>query len=290
MRDLLPAVLALAVALAVDLVSARRGLLPPKMAVGPLADGSAAALAAGRRSVAVAVVAMALWVGVFAPLAALGQAQELDLDRIHPAQLFLLHGLFVVALLVWAALGYGFTPGTWMRQLGLRLRRVGRELAVGLASGMAIWAVVMAVMLAIGATLWAMGEVDLLTQEAPPLVPWIAGLPISVRVAVSLSAGVVEEIFFRGFLQPRIGVGVSTACFVLAHASYEQPLMLVGVALLSLAYAGLVRWRQSVWAAIVAHFVFDVVQLLIVVPSVVETIGDGAPLGIAFARCLGLGG
>jgi hypothetical protein len=62
---------------------------------------------------------------------------------------------------------------------------------------------------------------------------------------VSLSAGFVEEIFFRGFLQPRVGIALSTAFFVLAHVSYGQPLMLVGIALLSLIFGFLVRWRQT---------------------------------------------
>jgi membrane protease YdiL (CAAX protease family) len=77
---------------------------------------------------------------------------------------------------------------------------------------------------------------------------------------------VVEESFFRGFLQPRIGIALSTAFFALAHLSYGQPFMLVGITLLSLIYAFLVRWRQNVWPAMAAHALFDGVQLLVVVP------------------------
>ncbi len=64
--------------------------------------------------------------------------------------------------------------------------------------------------------------------------------------------------------------------------------MLIGVTLLSLLFALLVRWRQSVWAAVVAHAVFDAVQLLIVVPMALEFApggeGDGGlMLGLAAA-------
>jgi membrane protease YdiL (CAAX protease family) len=52
----------------------------------------------------------------------------------------------------------------------------------------------------------------------------------------------------------------------MAHLSYDQPFMLVGVSLLSLLFAFIVRWRQSVWAAVAAHTVFDAVQLLVVIP------------------------
>jgi membrane protease YdiL (CAAX protease family) len=109
------------------------------------------------------------------------------------------------------------------------------------------------------------------------VVPWIAGLPITVRLLVSLSAGVVEETFFRGFLQPRVGLVLSTALFVLAHASYEQPLMLVGITLLSLTYGLLVVCRQTIWPAIAAHTLFDAVQLLVVIPWALELLEEGGP-------------
>ena len=68
------------------------------------------------------------------------------------------------------------------------------------------------------------------------MVSLVAALPLSVRFAVSLSAGVVEELFFRGFLQPRIGILGSTALFACAHLGYGQPFMLFGITLLSLFY------------------------------------------------------
>ena len=46
--------------------------------------------------------------------------------------------------------------------------------------------------------------------------------------------------------------------------------MLVGITLLSLIYALLVRWRQNIWPAIAAHFLFDAVQLLFVIPSALK--------------------
>ena len=93
----------------------------------------------------------------------------------------------------------------------------------------------------------------------------------------------MEETFFRGFLQPRVGIALSTALFVLAHASYEQPLMLVGITLLSLVYGFLVKWRQNIWPAITAHVLFDAVQLTVVIPKALELLpqnggGELAPL------------
>jgi membrane protease YdiL (CAAX protease family) len=100
---------------------------------------------------------------------------------------------------------------------------------------------------------------------------------VLLRLGIALSAGIVEETFFRGFLQPRIGIVLSTLLFALAHLSYDQPIMLVGVGLLSILYGLLVRWRRNLWPAIVAHFLFDAIQLLIVIPAVLRLLPQGAP-------------
>jgi membrane protease YdiL (CAAX protease family) len=110
-------------------------------------------------------------------------------------------------------------------------------------------------------------------------------------VALALSAGLVEELFFRGFLQPRVGIGVSTLLFVLAHLSYDQPFMLVGITILSLVFAGLVWWRQNVWPAVAAHFLFDAVQLLILIPWALHEWPQGAKaLGPVTGAALALRG
>ena len=98
-----------------------------------------------------------------------------------------------------------------------------------------------------------------------------------MRVALSLAAGFFEELFFRGLLQPRGGIALSTALFVLAHSSYEQPFMLVGLTFLSLVLAYLVRWRQTIWPAIVAHAAFDLFQLLVIIPTVLDLVPAGKP-------------
>jgi membrane protease YdiL (CAAX protease family) len=167
---------------------------------------------------------------------------------------------------------------------------VPREIGLGLALGLGAWLAVLTALVAIAGVLIALGGKDMVPQQPPALVPLIAALPFGVRLAVSLSAGIVEETFFRGFLQPRVGIVLSTAFFALAHLSYQQPFMLVGITLLSLIYGFLVRWRQSIWAAIAAHALFDGVQLLVVVPMVLKLVhGAAGPAGksAAFLGFLG---
>ena len=155
-------------------------------------------------------------------------------------------------------------------QLGFRAPSPLAEIGFGLVAGFAIWFAVIAALFVIALVVTSLGGERYLPKQAPAMIPWIAGLPVGIRLLLSLSAGVVEETFFRGLLQPRVGIAFSTACFVLAHAAYGQPFMLVGVTLLSLIYAFLVRWRQNLWPAIVAHALFDAVQLLVVIPAALK--------------------
>jgi len=160
------------------------------------------------------------------------------------------------------------------QQLGLLAPSIPRELGLGLGLGFGAWAAVLAVMALIALALYLSGNTAA-PKELPALVPWLAGQPLYLRVGLCLSAGFVEELFFRGFLQPRVGIVLSTALFALAHLSYGQPLMLVGITLLSLIYGLLVRWRQSIWAAVAAHSLFDGIQLLILVPLVIKLMRKG---------------
>jgi membrane protease YdiL (CAAX protease family) len=155
-------------------------------------------------------------------------------------------------------------------QFGFAAPDVPREIGLGVLLGVAAWVVVLVGVMAIGLALYALGGDDAIPKAPPALVPWIAALPVVIRLAISLSAGVVEEWFFRGFLQPRVGILLSTALFVLAHFSYGQPFMLIGIAILSLIYGLLVRWRQNLWPAIAAHALFDGVQLVLVIPGVLK--------------------
>jgi membrane protease YdiL (CAAX protease family) len=165
-------------------------------------------------------------------------------------------------------------------QFGYLAPSIPREIGLGVLLGIGAWVAVILALMVIAGVALALGGESVVPKSPPALIPLIAGLPVWVRFLVSLSAGVVEESFFRGFLQPRIGILASTGFFVLAHLSYGQPFMLVGITLLSLIYAFLVRWRQNVWPAMAAHALFDGVQLLVVVPSVLRMLG--AEKGAAF--------
>lgn len=170
-------------------------------------------------------------------------------------------------------------------QFGFVAPSIPREIGLGVVLGVGAWVAVLAGIMLFALALYAAGLGDSLPKQPPALIPFIAGLPIVLKILISLSAGVVEEWFFRGFLQPRMGILLSTALFALAHFSYGQPFMLVGITLLSLIYGLLVKWRQNIWPAIAAHTLFDAVQLLVVVPGalrLMQTQGNQAAAFLGF--------
>lgn len=279
LRVLGPLVLAVAAAVAVDRLTEARGLAPPGFRVP------------WRRAAALALLTGVLYLGVFLGLGMVGVPQVADFAEIPLFQLFLLHLLFVLALIAWLLLAFGgVVPAPDLlavaaRQVGLVARRPGRELMIGLGAGLLTWPLLLVGILTAAGMLHLLGFEQALPQEPPPMVVWIVGLPLGVKVAIAVSAGFVEELFFRGFLQPRAGIFLSTLFFVIAHLAYDQPFMLVGITLLSLLFAALVKWRQNVWAAVVAHTLFDLVQLLVVIPWALERWQNG---GLELAPAIGL--
>jgi membrane protease YdiL (CAAX protease family) len=172
-------------------------------------------------------------------------------------------------------------------QFGLVAPDIPREIGLGVLLGIAAWVVVLVGVMAIGMALLKLAGEDAIPKQPPAMVMWIAALPFLVRAAISLSAGIVEEWFFRGFLQPRMGILLSTGLFVLAHFAYGQPFMLIGITLLSLIYALLVRQRQTIWPAMAAHALFDGVQLLVVIPGVLKLMQSQVPGPAGPAALLG---
>jgi membrane protease YdiL (CAAX protease family) len=268
LRTVGPPLLAVLAAVGFDRMAAARGLDPPGFR-DPI-----------RRILAGALLAGVFWVGIFAALGApAGGEVAQDLQGTSMARLFLLHGVLVAVLGLWYLLGFaGFGAGArggmgFPAQLGLRTPRPAREIGLGIAVGLCTWSALILCILAIAFVVSLVAGEDALPQKPPAAIVWIAALPILVRAALALTAGAVEEAFFRGLLQPRVGILLSTLLFAMAHLSYGQPFLLVGVTLLSLLYGVLTRMRQTIVPAMVAHAIFDGIQLLVVVPGVLKLFG-----------------
>ncbi len=262
-RIILTMVAAGLTALIVDQVMARRGWLAPRFTDQPW-----------RRWLGGGMLALLFWIGMFGSFA-LAEPPELP-EQLSIPSLFQMHAVLLIVLVIWWALGYAQIPhssASFHRQFGLGEPKVSFEMALGGLGACLAWLVAIAAMaLAVG-LLTASGMDQVVPTGPPQLVLLLAAMPWLARLGLAMSAGFFEELFFRGFLQPRVGIGLSTGLFVLAHASYGQPMMLVGVTVLSLIFALFVRHRQSIWAAAAAHAGFDAIQLLIILPLATQFSG-----------------
>ncbi len=86
------------------------------------------------------------------------------------------------------------------------------------------------------------------------------GLSLAAIVLLGLSAGVGEEVFVRGALQPRLGLVLSNLLFAIAHVQYSWfgigTVAVIGLVL------GLVRHWRSTSAAILVHMLYNIVAAL----------------------------
>ncbi|MCD4686883.1 MAG: CPBP family intramembrane metalloprotease [Anaerolineae bacterium] len=84
---------------------------------------------------------------------------------------------------------------------------------------------------------------------------------VGLAFAIAASAAIGEELAFRGALQPVLGLWPTAIVFALMHPQYTlipAALIIFGVALTF----GWVRQRYSTTVAILAHFWYNLIQLL----------------------------
>ncbi|HZR82154.1 MAG TPA: CPBP family intramembrane glutamic endopeptidase [Candidatus Binatia bacterium] len=264
---LLSAVLVSAVVTA-GLIARRRS---PRLSIEPFPS-------VARAAVAVVLLVGVLAVTVFLPLQGIfGESAPPDLENASFLSLFAGHVVLGGFLLVWWGLAGFVAPERFLR---LSLQRPARRVWFGFGAGLAGWMATIAAMaaaayfLGLGERAAGMsggGDAAAGVGEIPDVVRFLVGLPVWRRLLLVISAGVFEEAFFRSFLQPRAGLFLSTLLFTMSHASYGMPFMLIGVFTVSLVLGLLFRASDDVLPCMVAHSVFDGVQLLVVLPFVVSS-------------------
>jgi membrane protease YdiL (CAAX protease family) len=118
----------------------------------------------------------------------------------------------------------------------------------------------------------ASGLAGALTQALQPEVTQQVGQrmveltgPVSSlpgAVVLGISAGVGEEILFRGAIQPRFGIWLTSLLFTMAHVQYAFSFLLLGVFALSL-ILGWERKRYGTLACILTHAGYDLIAVLL---------------------------
>jgi membrane protease YdiL (CAAX protease family) len=198
-------------------------------------------------------------------------AGKIDTANIPFWSLFMLHVLLMVFLVGWWAAA-GRPPVS--EYMNLSRRDFAQNAAIGVAVGVGGWLLTIAIALAVGSILMGMGLMPD-DAEPSPMIPWMAALPVWKKALIVFSAMTVEEFFFRGWLQRRVGLILSTILFAIAHAGYGQPFLLVGVTIVSLVIGYTFYRTRNLWPCIIAHGVFDAIQLFVIVPIVLQVSGKG---------------
>jgi membrane protease YdiL (CAAX protease family) len=203
---------------------------------------------------------------------ALAPATLKQLNRAPFYSLFTLHFILLAFLLGWWLLTG--RPNV-LEFLNVRHEKPVEVAAIGLSVGVAGWVITIIFAIVISLILRATGVLEE-PAEPPAAIVWMAALPIWKKAVIVFTAMTVEEMFFRSFLQKRIGLIASTILFALAHFSYGNPLLLIGVFVIS-TIIGLAFYRtKNVLPGVIAHGVFDAIQLFVLVPIAFKLMGAGA--------------
>jgi membrane protease YdiL (CAAX protease family) len=81
-------------------------------------------------------------------------------------------------------------------------------------------------------------------------------------LAVGIAAGVGEETLFRGALQPRLGILLTSLLFAISHVQYAFTPATLVILILGLCL-GWVRRRWGLPAAILLHALYNIMNLLL---------------------------
>jgi membrane protease YdiL (CAAX protease family) len=234
-------------------------------------DGFAAP---GRKTAAVVLLALVLLLTVIIPFAGGLAGGPPDAARLSLVSLFAVHGVLLVFLACYFALSGHLRPAEFLK---LKSARPLADISEGLLIGVFGWVVTLLGAAAVAIFFFALrGRISGSGPPASgisPTIVWILAQSVWVRIAIVVSAMTVEELFFRAFLQTRVGPLASTLMFTAAHGVYGQPLLLVGILVISTVLSvAFLRYKNAL-PCIAAHGTFDAIQMFVVIPAVAKLIG-----------------
>lgn len=163
--------------------------------------------------------------------------------------------IFILPAWIYVRVVHAASAQAAWRLLGVASRRPAFEVLIG--TGIAL--VFLLALGVAGALVDAVGA-ELPENERAAEIAMSVGPAGAILLALGASLG--EEVFFRGFLQPRIGVVGQALVFMSGHLAYLNVVELVVTFSLALAFGYAYRRTGSLVAPIVAHFTFNAVMLL----------------------------
>lgn len=226
----------------------------------------------GKRTLAVSLLAAVLLLTVAIPFAGGFAGGEPETKDLTVLSLFAVHAILLFFLACYYALSGRRSIVDFLR---LKSEKPVADLSSGILIGAAGWLVTILAAVAVLGIWWLLRRSAPGGEEGPsvsPTILWIVSQPVWVKIAIVLSAMVVEELFFRSFLQTRVGPIAATLMFTAAHGAYGQPLVLVGILVISAVLSVTFVLYGNVLPCIVAHGVFDAIQMFVMIPLMTRAV------------------
>jgi membrane protease YdiL (CAAX protease family) len=226
----------------------------------------------GRRALAMGLLGAVLVLVVAIPFAGALVGAQAETRELSVVSVFAVHATLVFFLICYYALSGRRSISDFLR---LRSDRPAHDLAVGAGIGVVGWVltiVTAAVILGIGYVLSPKERIGSPETSVSPMIIWLVAQPVWVKAMIVVSAMVVEELFFRGFLQPRVGPVAATLMFTAAHGAYGQPIVLVGILVIAAVLAVTFAVYRNVLPCVMAHGVFDAIQMFVIIPLALRSI------------------
>lgn len=188
-----------------------------------------------------------------------GLAETIEQGGVAAGETLFQSVLWVLAALLGVGLFLRRSPADTLNRLGLRMPGL-LDVATGLGAGLLLYGAVLA-MTAAWATLASPDWMSEGSSVAAALAESVTSLPEALLLSLPVAIG--EEIFFRGALQPVFGLVPTALYFAGLHAQYGLTPALLSVFIVGLGF-GLLAKRRGTVTAILAHFVYNFVQLMLV--------------------------
>ncbi len=222
----------------------------------------------GRRAVAVGLLAGVLLLTVAIPFAGGLVGAQPATKELSLVSVFAVHAMLLFFLACYYALSGRRSVAEFLK---LKSENPALDLSRGVVIGVGGWVVtIFTAMVLLGA--WYVVSHGFRAEPAggpgpvAPMIVWLVSRPLWLKLGIVASAMVVEELFFRSFLQTRVGPVAATLMFTAAHGVYGQPLMLVGILVISTVLSITFARYRNVLPCIAAHGVFDAIQMFAVIP------------------------
>lgn len=187
-------------------------------------------------------------------------AAPVDPEDLEPTSI----GALIINVLTFVSIAY-FAVGLFVhrtpREATARLG-IKRPSLVAVAIG--IGAVIPAFILSfIGSALTVVFQPDVfdsLTEATEDLTSGVQN-PIGALV-LGASSGIGEELLFRGAIQPRFGIVITSALWALLHTQYQFSFVVLGLFGIGILF-GLIRNRFGTTAVVISHAVYNISVVLL---------------------------